>query len=359
MTRASTLQIILADQNKRIYLLLSFMTAFFLFHLLVKPFQLSHYSDYDFIRVTISYNVIALLSIYIGLIAIPKYLPSIFNDVVNSTFNRIAYLIFLLISIGLGIFIFKIVFGYYDFTLARVGTGISALLVFSTFIGLAAYTVDTKLSRTQIKEYSELTYWRLQKIKNPMLPNGHYEEFYTKPFGLNTIDFANKKVLDIGCGPRGSLEWVPSSTVAVGLDPLAKEYLSLNSGTKNLQMDLIEGYCEAIPFEDNSFDIVTSFNSIDHVEDIQQSANEIQRVLKPGGLLLLICDVNRKATLTEPHSLSINSIKGNFSQLTLKEEKLLDASIKFKIYANIRADKLLEDLSEEGILIAKFKKIVG
>ena len=30
---------------------------------------------------------------------------------------------------------------------------------------------------------------------------------YTVVFGLTRDDFAGKAVLDVGCGPRGSLEW--------------------------------------------------------------------------------------------------------------------------------------------------------
>ena len=356
MKRASTLQSILTDPKKRIYFLFSFMALFCTFHLLIKPFQLSHYSSIDFIKVNIAYNLIAMIAMYIGLIAIPQYLPTVFKKIIKSNVNRIAYLIFLLFSIGLGIFMFKIAFGYYDFSLARIGTGISAMTAFSLPIGFVAYTVDTKIDRTKLKEWSELTYWKIQKMKSPVLNNDHYEEFFTKTFGLTLKDYENKKVLDIGCGPRGSLEWTPNSTVAIGLDPLAKNYLNLHTNSKPFRMQLVEGYCENIPFGDNYFDIVTSFNSIDHVEDLQKSANEIQRVMKPGGLLLVICDVNRKATLTEPHSLSPDLLFSYFDKLILIEKQLLHAGKKFKIYVNVRAGIPLQDLTNQGVLIAKFKK---
>lgn len=328
-----------------------------MFHVLVKPFQLSYYSSQDFIKVNVAYNIIALFSMYIGFIAIPKYLPSIFNKIVGSVFNRVTYLILLLSCIGLGIFIFKIVFGYYEFDLARIGTGITAMVAFSIPLGLVAYTTDTKLDRTNVKEWSELAYWKMQKIKTPILNNDHYEEFYTKTFGMDLEDYENKTVLDIGCGPRGSLEWTPNSTVAIGLDPLADQYLDLNSSSEDLRMQLVQGYCEAIPFEDNYFDIVTSFNSLDHVEDLQQSASEIQRVIKPGGHLLLICDVNRKATLTEPHSLTPNLLFDFFNNLDIKETKLLENSYNHRIYENIRANNPLQNANDQGVLIAKFKKL--
>lgn len=356
MARTSTLQLILTDYHKRIYLLLAFMAAFCLFHILVMPFQLSYYSAQDFIRVNLAYNVIALTSLGIGFIVIPKYLPTLYEKIISSVFNRIVFLISLLFCIAIGIFIFKIAFGYYEFILARVGTGLFAMTALSLPIGLVAYTIDTRADRTTIKEWSELAYWKIQKIKTKKLNNDHYEEFYTKTFGMNRTDYADKKVLDIGCGPRGSLEWVPDSTLAIGLDPLANEYLNLHSSSTQLKMQLVEGYCEDIPFDDNYFDIVTSFNSIDHVEDIQQSAKEIQRVIKPGGLLLLICDVNRKATITEPHSITTHLLADYFTKLNVVDQRLLLAGDKFRIYANIRANQTLENTEEQGVLIAKLTK---
>ena len=356
MTRTSTLQSILLDQKKRINLLFSFMVVFSLFHVLVKPFQLSYYATQDFIQAIVAYNLIALCATCLGFIVIPKYLPTIFSKITSSVFNRVSYLTVLLCSIGIGIFIFKITFGYYAFDADRVATGVFAMAAFTIPIGFVAYKADTENIRTKIKELSELTYWKIQKIKTPKLNNDHYEEFYTTTFGLRREDYEDKKVMDIGCGPRGSLEWVPHSTTAVGLDPLANDYLNLHSDSDQLKMQLVEGYSESIPFEDNYFDIVTSFNSLDHVEDLQQSADEIQRVIKPGGLLLLICDVNRKATLTEPHSITPMVLMNYFNNLTLEERKILQTSYKHRIYENVRADKPLQNVNEQGVMIAKFKK---
>ena len=44
---------------------------------------------------------------------------------------------------------------------------------------------------------------------------------------------------------------------------------------------------ENLPYPANSFDLVLSHEVLEHVEDDQKSANEIFRVLKPGGRLLL------------------------------------------------------------------------
>src|SRR4029079_10710133 len=101
--------------------------------------------------------------------------------------------------------------------------------------------------------------------------------FYTSHFGLSASDYAGKRILDIGCGPRGSLEWADMTAERVGLDPLADEYLKL--GAKNHKMSYVAAPSEKIPFPDGHFDVVCSFNSLDHVDDIPTTINKIIRVV--------------------------------------------------------------------------------
>ena len=119
--------------------------------------------------------------------------------------------------------------------------------------------------------------------------------------------------MDIGCGPRGSLEWADNTKERIGLDPLAKKYLKL--GANQHAMKYVIGTSEDIPFSNNCFDIITSLNSLDHVEDVDKSIQEITRVLKTGGLFLLIVDIHDQATLTEPSAFSwdiMEKIKQDF-----------------------------------------------
>ena len=109
-------------------------------------------------------------------------------------------------------------------------------------------------------------------------------------------------MLDIGCGPRGSLEWAGETSRRVGLDPLADEYREL--GTEAHAMEYVAARSEAMPFADGEFDVVTSINSLDHVDDLARTADEIKRVTRPGGHLVLAVEVGHDPTWTEPQSLS-------------------------------------------------------
>lgn len=175
------------------------------------------------------------------------------------------------------------------------------------------------ISKNKIKEISELRYWKYRKKNEKTLSNSHYKYFYTSHFGLDEEFYFNKKILDIGCGPRGSLEWADMTEERVGLDPLANEYLKL--GADQQKMKYVSAYSENIPFADGYFDVVCSFNSIDHVEDLKKTCEEIKRVIKKGGLLLILTDIHEKPTINEPQVFSWDFAKKYFSDLENLEEK--------------------------------------
>jgi len=107
-----------------------------------------------------------------------------------------------------------------------------------------------------------------------------------------------EKILDVGCGPRGSLEWATEAAERIGLDPLANEYLKL--GADKHQMRYVDSPAEHIPFSNDYFDVVCTFNSLDHVANVGATASEIKRVLKPGGTFLIMVEVDHEPTACEP-----------------------------------------------------------
>ena len=147
----------------------------------------------------------------------------------------------------------------------------------------------------------ELTYWRERAAIEGTLGNDHYAPLYTEMFGLTRDFYRGKKVLDIGCGPRGSLVWAGEAAERVGLDPLADVYREF--GTDAHAMTYVPAPAEKIPYADGYFDVVTSLNSLDHVDDPAQTIKEIARVLRTGGAFLLEVEVGHHPTPTEPISL--------------------------------------------------------
>ena len=213
-----------------------------------------------------------------------------------------------------------------------------------------------KVVPSKVKRKWELHYWKVQKEEEKDLSSRHYVDFYTKHFNLDENYYKDKRVLDVGCGPRGSLEWANMALERVGLDPLANEYLKL--GAKNHKMLYVNACAEDIPYEDNYFDIVTSFNSIDHVDDLTLVIKEIKRIVKPNGLLLLITDVNHKKTITEPNSLSwdvVNNFKPDFEILEEYHYETQGGIYK-SVRENIKFDHD-NTTKRPGVLTVKFRKL--
>jgi len=209
----------------------------------------------------------------------------------------------------------------------------------------------------RIKQAAELLFWKYKKALAGKLENSHYSWFYTTYFSLNEADYQDRSVLDIGCGPRGSLEWAGMTSLRVGLDPLADRYLKM--GASAHKMTYVCAGSEQMPFPDDTFDFVCSFNSIDHVAGLDETCREIRRVLKPGGLFLLIVDVHDYPTLTEPQAIGWDFIRTYFSDFDLLEKSRLAVLHRGHIYRNLRAGNLLPEASREtGILTAKLRKPV-
>jgi ubiquinone/menaquinone biosynthesis C-methylase UbiE len=225
------------------------------------------------------------------------------------------------------------------------------------YLGYLLKPILTRLIPTKWKEFNELLYWKSQNFNEGVLKNDHYEYFYTTHFGINKSFYDRKIIMDVGCGPRGSLEWAKNSKRKIGLDPLANDYLKL--GVDKHSMEYISSPSENIPLEDETCDAIFSFNSLDHVENIHKSINEIKRCTKPGGLILLLVEVNHPPTSCEPHNISpkfiLNSLEPEFTPQQVNVYKITNRGMYYSIKEGEKFDNALI-YSEKGYFSAKFVK---
>tara|TARA_B110000967_G_scaffold185780_2_gene206359 strand:- start:504 stop:1052 length:549 start_codon:yes stop_codon:yes gene_type:complete len=135
---------------------------------------------------------------------------------------------------------------------------------------------------------------------------------------MSKSDFDGKRVLDIGPGPRGSLEWADNAKLRVGLDPIADRYMDV--GIVGQDMSYVMASSSKIPFPSNYFDIIVTLNALDHVKEMDSTITEIERVLRPGGFFLVQVDVQHSATPCEPQRLEW-SFSDRFTQLNKLEEQ--------------------------------------
>ena len=209
-------------------------------------------------------------------------------------------------------------------------------------------------SNTSVKNAGEMAYWQDRKTKEGSLANSHYQFFYTQFFGLDDNFYSGKKLLDIGCGPRGSLEWAAMTRVRIGLDPLTEFYKMI--GAKDHAMEYIATGSESIPFPDEYFDIVASFNSLDHVDNLDLTIQEIKRVLRPNGTFLLLSDVNHKPTICEPISFSWDIVDRFKDSFALVAEKHYEKSQEGIYVKNSIPFDHSNKADRYGVISALFKK---
>lgn len=210
------------------------------------------------------------------------------------------------------------------------------------------------LGKKRQKEFYEWLFWKFKKLKEKKLTNSHYEYFFTTYFGFTKEDYSHKRVMDIGCGPRGSLEWATNASERYGLDTLANRYVKMEG--KNHQMKYVQGGSENIPFGDSYFDFVSSFNSLDHVDDLEKSILEIKRVVKPGGYFLLIADIHSYPTICEPSAFNWDIVQKFSPEFNVLDEKHFEGNL---MYKSIREGVVFNHENQTdryGILTVLFQK---
>jgi len=101
-----------------------------------------------------------------------------------------------------------------------------------------------------------------------------------------------------------------------------------------------EGDLMELPFGDNTFDKVFCISTIEHVKDDLRGMKEIRRVLKPGGLLLLTTEINRR--LNKPYSETDGSCYRVYSY-----EQIMDL-IKKSGFKLAGKNRLIETMDRSG-----------
>ena len=97
------------------------------------------------------------------------------------------------------------------------------------------------------------------------------------------------RMLEVGCGRANWLSRQQPELRITGLDfsSSAVEIARESARVEKTNVDFVVGDAEALPFADNSFDLVVSCECMEHVPHPAKMAQELARVLKPGGRFCL------------------------------------------------------------------------
>lgn len=176
-----------------------------------------------------------------------------------------------------------------------------------------------------------------------------------------TFDYIKEKtVLDIACGEGyGSNLMSKEAAYIFGVDIDSTVIAEAQTKYKKSNIEFKVGSTDKIPLENSSVDVVVSFETIEHHDKHDEMMNEIKRVLKPNGLVII-------STPDKKYYSDIRNVKNEFHVKELyKQEFITLLSSYFKNiqllnqkYVNrssiIQVD---EDKIKEGVIYTgNFKK---
>ena len=95
------------------------------------------------------------------------------------------------------------------------------------------------------------------------------------------------KLLEIGCGRcemLNSFGKLGLDISAVDISERVKNYVPKNIS----RLEILDITKEKLPFDDNGFDIIFTKSVIEHIHDPTHLMKEIYRILKPGGIIIVL-----------------------------------------------------------------------
>ena len=149
----------------------------------------------------------------------------------------------------------------------------------------------------------------LQGIEDPETAEAYDRMSRMPQFGLIRRSFVKElkkyagegTITDVGCGPGYLLQVMAEEfpnirLIGVDISTEMVERARVNLGSKGYgeRVEFKEGSADNLPFDDGTQDFVVSTLSLHHWADPQHSFDEIYRVLKPGGQMLIL-DIRRDA----------------------------------------------------------------
>src|ERR1044071_2584697 len=151
----------------------------------------------------------------------------------------------------------------------------------------------------------------MERLYNQANLNTEKEARNLVAFGLRD----GMSVLEVGSGPGFVTEWVSrvipnGSITCVEIDPIMVNYARQHlENASQCQCRIIESSIAKTDLPDNSFDFAFSRIVFEHIPDPVEALNEIKRLLKPGGRLVMIEADYSINLLTDPYFPEVDSIR--------------------------------------------------
>ncbi len=109
------------------------------------------------------------------------------------------------------------------------------------------------------------------------------ESFLRQISSSLVTNHSSLKILDVGCGTGANLEMLAQFGSAEGVD-VSEDALEF---CRKKGLTVQKGLAETLPYEDETFDISTALDVIEHLDDDIAGLKEMHRVTKTGGYSLI------------------------------------------------------------------------
>jgi ubiquinone/menaquinone biosynthesis C-methylase UbiE len=133
--------------------------------------------------------------------------------------------------------------------------------------------------------------------RNPLFPYIYrlgmpvFDRLFYRRYRREAMTHAFGRLLMVGLGPGTDLLFLPAavtSMAAVEPEAAMRRMASALAHRHDIDIDIVDGIGESIPFPDNSFDSVHIGLVLCSVDDVGATLAEIRRVLAPGGRLVVL-----------------------------------------------------------------------
>ena len=157
----------------------------------------------------------------------------------------------------------------------------------------------------------------------------NYGEHFSNALTILHAGFTkDDHLLDIGCGSgpacREAAKIIINGSI-IGIDPTPAMIRFANEQTNNSSIQFIEGSAENIPLDDHSVTICSAINSLHHWTDFHRGLQEVKRVLKKNGRLIISDEIVDGGTcghgdglLSDPEKVVNELKKAGFGNVSLE-----------------------------------------
>ncbi|MBD2363815.1 methyltransferase domain-containing protein [Anabaena minutissima FACHB-250] len=192
-----------------------------------------------------------------------------------------------------------------------------------------------------------------------------------------------ENILDVGCGIGGSslylAEKFQAQATGITLSPVQAARATERAQEKGLsaKSKFLVANAQAMPFDDNTFDLVWSLESGEHMPDKTRFMQECYRVLKPGGTFIMVTWCHRPTdelplsadeqkhlqdiyqVYCLPYVISLPEYEAIARQLPLNNIRTADWSQAVAQFWNIVIDSAITPQAILGLLRAGWTTIQG